>query len=66
MVGGLLDLKLGHSTVLAEILDVFTPFTLSCAMLVKIQDHAELPNPVVLKIYDRRNWVAKRRYPITA
>lgn len=54
MAGNLLNLELGHVTTRAEILEVFKPFTLSCAMLVKIQDHPELSNPIVLKVYDRR------------
>ena len=61
MVGGLLNLQLGHATVRAEILQLFKPFTLSCAMLVRIQNHAELPPVVVLKVYDRRFAAQLRR-----
>lgn len=54
VAGRLLNLELGHVTVYAEILEVFKPFTLSCAMLVRLQNHPELSTPIVLKVYDRR------------
>ena len=49
VVDGLLHLQLVHATVRAEILQLFKPFTLSCAMLVRIKNHAEIPAVVVLK-----------------
>lgn len=61
MVGGLLHLQLGHATVRAEILQVFKPFTLSCEMMFRVQNYAELPPVAVLKTYDRHFAAQLRR-----
>lgn len=55
VAGNTLYLHLEHGFVQADILKVFKPFTLSCAMVVQVHEGYEgLPNTVVLKVYDRR------------
>lgn len=61
VVYGLLHLQLGHATVHAEILQVFEPFTLSCAMMLRVQSYAELPPVAALKAYDRHFAAQLRR-----